>query len=61
MDIKTIREVFGSMPLENLPAAQLMQQKSNRIKYILIGGGVCIVGGIVIGWYLANSYRDKND
>jgi uncharacterized membrane protein YebE (DUF533 family) len=53
MDINDIRKIFGTMPIEGLTAAQLLQKKKNRN----ILTAVIAFGSLIFGAYLMNEYH----
>ena len=49
LSIKEIKELFGSMPIGNLPPAQLMAQNKRNKKIMVATIVVCsILGGIAV-------------
>lgn len=57
MDVNDLRKIFGNMPIEVLPAAQMLQKKKTRNIFI----GVACIGSLLFGAYLMNEYHKYKD
>ena len=49
MDTNTMKLVFGSMPLNHLPAAQIIAKKTRNRNLIIAGLAATFVIGVVVG------------
>ena len=52
MDIKTLRDLFGNGPLENLTAAKLLQQKKINMQVLAGVALIAFVTGIGTCYYI---------
>ena len=62
ININTMKDIFGSMPIDHLPAAQVLATKNRNRNLIIIGFVVVGVAGIYIGYkYSENKNKKKFD
>ena len=55
MNINTIKEIFGSVPVVHLPAAQALAKKHFQRNLIYAGIGLAIATAFYIGYQLGES------
>ena len=54
-----MKEIFGSMPIDHLAAAQALANKKRNTNLILFGFAVVLVGGVIIGYKISEK-RNKD-
>ena len=59
MDPVILKQLFGPMPIEFLPAAQQALQASSRNKIMIVGAVIIVVATVVVTVMVMKKIQDK--